>query len=91
MYKQMRQRLAIGFTGAMMAGALLIGALPVAADDSDVSEPRDVNVGAEATGLANQTILVTNSVVAPVATGTDTPAALAVEGANDRRPDASDG
>ncbi len=86
------RRLAIGFTGALMAGALLIGTVSVAADDGTV-EPHDVNIGAEATGLANGLSTYTiNSVAAP-ATPSDVEANAAppVEGASDRLPDASAG
>lgn len=73
MYKQMRQRLAIRFTGAVMAGTLLIGALPVAADDTTI-EPHDVNVGAEATGMAGESLLTINSVVTPATLSFDSAA-----------------
>ncbi len=75
MYKQMKQRLAIGFTGALMAGTLLLGALPVAADDSAV-EPHDVNIGAEVTGMASESIVTINSVVTPVVTSDTATAGL---------------
>lgn len=86
---RIKQRLAIGFTGALMAGALLIGSASVAADDGTV-EPNDVNIGADATGLANSAATLTiNSVVVPTTASADTPdapsgAAPVVEHRDDR-------
>lgn len=96
---QKRQRLAIGLAGALMAGTLLVGAVSVAADGNDdaadgisVAEPRDLNVGMEATGMANQAILVIHTVVAPeTATATvEIAAPTTVENRDDRAPDASE-
>jgi hypothetical protein len=95
MYKQLRQRLAIGLTGTVMAGALLIGALPVAADDS-AAEVRDVNVGAEATGLVGLPIFTTNNAVLPATVNADITAAPSggfwvVGNRDDRSADGTDG
>lgn len=89
---QKRQRLAIGLAGALMAGTLLVGTVSVAADDSDVSEPRDVNVGMEATGMANVTTYTISSVVVPETTTAtvEIAAPTTVENRDDRAPDASD-
>jgi hypothetical protein len=81
MYAQARRRLAIGFTGLLMATSLVVGAVSVAADE------RDVNEGAQGTGLANQAILTTSGVAAPTVAGYDitlaAPTAL-VENRDDR-------
>lgn len=78
---QVRRRLAVGVAGALLASMLVMNVAPVAADGDgqdtqDVHEERDVNVGKEATGLADETNLTITSVVvaAPTASG-DTQAA----------------
>ncbi len=92
---QKRQRLAIGLASALMAGTLLVGAVSVAADDTDVSEPRDVNVGMEATGMAipNVGTALYNVVPAPApttATTAEIAAPTTVQGRDDHTPDASE-
>jgi len=64
--EQVRRRLAVGLAGVVLASALVVGVAPVAADD-DTVEPRDVNVGMEATGLASNTRVTITEVVAPPA------------------------
>lgn len=72
--EQVRRRLAIGLTGLALASALVVGVAPVAADD-DTPEPRDVNVGMEATGMARDTRVTITEVAAPPAASTDSTAA----------------
>ncbi len=83
MKKQMRQRLAIGFTGMLTASALVFGTVSVAADDVTV-EPHDVNVGQEATGMASESILTINSVVPVTAAVAPSAEAPIVEHRDDR-------
>ena len=72
--QQVRRRLAVGLTGLTLASALIVGIAPVAADN-DTPEPRDVNVGMEATGLASDTHVSITEIVAPPAASNDTTAA----------------
>ena len=71
---QVRRRLAVGLTGLTLASGLLVGIAPVAADN-DTPEPRDVNVGMEATGLADNTYVTITEIAAPPAASNDTSAA----------------
>lgn len=73
---QVRRRLVVGLTGLTLASGLLVGIAPVAADN-DTPEPRDVNVGMEATGLASDTLVTITEIVAPPAASTDNTAAPA--------------
>ena len=52
--EQVRRRLAVGLVGVVLGSALVVGIAPVAADN-DTPEPRDVNIGQEATGMASDT------------------------------------
>ncbi len=95
MHRQKRQRLAIGLTGALMAGTLLVGAVSVAADDSDVPEPRDVNVGMEATGMAIPKVGTSLYNAAPAAAPTtaatvEIAVPTTVQDRDDHAPDASE-
>lgn len=69
-----RRRLAIGLAGMVLASALIGGIAPVAAEDPDGFE-RDVNVGRDATGLADTAVFTITSVAVPQAVVTDAPAA----------------
>jgi hypothetical protein len=71
---QVRRRLAVALTGLTLASALIVGIAPVAADN-DTPEPRDINVGMEATGMASDTHVTITEIVAPPAVSNDTTAA----------------
>jgi hypothetical protein len=63
----LRRRLAVGVAALSLASTLVLGVASVAADN-DTPEPRDVNVGKEATGLADDTrVSITEVVTAPAA------------------------
>lgn len=72
--EQVRRRLAVGLVGMVVGSALVVGIAPVAADN-DTSEPRDVNIGMEATGLATDTRVTITEVVVPPAASNDSTAA----------------
>lgn len=69
----LRRRLAVGVAGLSLASALVLGIAPVAADN-DTPEPRDVNVGQEATGMASDTRITITEIVAPPAVSYDSDA-----------------
>ncbi len=90
--EQARKRLAVGVAGVVLGIALVVGVAPVAADN-DAPEPRDVNVGQEATGMTSDTRLVITEIAAPAVvsnTSIAAPAAPVVENRDDRAPDAAD-
>ena len=56
-----RRRLAAGATGTILVMGLVLGNVSVAAD-GDQPESHDVNIGKDATGMADQPIYSINSV-----------------------------
>ncbi len=72
--EQVRRRLAAGVAGVVLGIALVVGVGPVAAD-GDPSEPHDVNVGKDATGMASDTHITITEVVTPPVVSNDTTAA----------------
>ncbi len=74
--EQARRRLAVGVAGVVLGIALVVGVAPVAAD-GDPSEPHDVNVGKDATGMAGDPRVAITEVVTPPAASNDTVAAPA--------------
>jgi len=74
--EQARKRLAAGVAGVVLGIALVVGVAPVAAD-GDPAEPRDVNVGKDATGMAGDPHVAITEVVVPLAASNDAVAAPA--------------
>lgn len=74
--EQVRRRLAAGVAGVVLGITLVVGVGPVAAD-GDASEPHDVNVGKEATGMASDPRVAITEVVTPPVVINDTTAAPA--------------
>ncbi len=96
--EHLRRRLVTGLAGALVVGSLLVGAVAVAADDTDTSgqasrDDNAVQYARDTNGavVANETTLTINSVVAaPVPSANIAPAPaqdLPVAAPNDGRDD----